>query len=430
MIRDNALAASGLLSLKIGGPSVFPPQPEGVWDMPYNDDKWTESKGEDKYRRGLYTFLRRTAPYPSLLTFDGTSRESCTVRRIRTNTPLQALTTLNDPAFFEASEALAKRVAAEGGSGEQGRIVYAFRLCTGRKPKAAEVDRLASGLERERAYFAQHQSEAAKLAHGDSNLAAWTMLSNALLNLDEAITRKSMNDELETTDPRRISSGKADSWRRLSGALASLLNDNLFAETQGTASCGESEAIIFLFMAGAPSQLDLFDYKPKLNQFDGQPISEDIVKGERFAFIKGTPRLLGTPHSFRKFGQSGAELSNLLPHLSTIVDDVTCIKSLNTTQFDHAPAQIFMNTGHQIPGRPSMGSWLSYGIGTENKDLPAFVVLLSGKSQPDGGKSCWSSGFLPTVHQGVEFRRQGDPGSVPVESGRSQRRSRGDGRSI
>lgn len=190
MIRDAALADSGLLSPKIGGPSVFPPQPEGVWDLPYNDDSWKESKGQDKYRRALYTFIRRTAPYPSMLTFDGTSRESCTVRRIRTDTPLQALTTLNDPAFFEAARALAKRVAVEGGSGEQDRIVYAFRLCTGRKPKPAEMDRLLSGLERERAYFSQHPAEAAKIAGGDANLAAWTMLSNALLNLDEAITKE------------------------------------------------------------------------------------------------------------------------------------------------------------------------------------------------------------------------------------------------
>jgi hypothetical protein len=181
------------------------------------------------------------------------------------------------------------------------------------------------------------------------------------------------------------------------------------AENKGLHHPAKAKSVIFLFQAGGPSQLDLFDFKPKLNQYDGQPISDDIVKGERFAFIKGTPRLLGTPHSFRKFGQSGAELSNLLPHLSTMVDDVAFVKSVNTTQFNHAPAQIFMNTGFQIPGRPSMGSWLSYGIGSENKNLPAFVVLLSGKSQPDGGKSCWSSGFLPTVHQGVEFRRQGEP---------------------
>jgi hypothetical protein len=188
MIRDAALEASGLLSLKIGGPSVFPPQPDGVWDLPYNDDSWTVSKGEDKYRRGLYTFLRRTAPYPSLLTFDGTSRESCTVRRIRTNTPLQALTTLNDPAFFEAAQALAKRATKEGGSDDQARIVYAFRLCTARQPKPAELDRLLQGLERERSYFSQHPAESARL--GDTNLAAWTMLSNVLLNLDETITKE------------------------------------------------------------------------------------------------------------------------------------------------------------------------------------------------------------------------------------------------
>lgn len=181
------------------------------------------------------------------------------------------------------------------------------------------------------------------------------------------------------------------------------------AESPGLHHPAKAKNIIFLFQAGGPSQLDMFDFKPKLNRFDGQPIPDDVVKGERFAFIKGAPRLLGTPHSFRKFGQSGAELSNLLPHLSAIADDVAFVKSVNTTQFNHAPAQIFMNTGHQIPGRPSMGSWLSYGIGTENKDLPAFVVLLSGKNAPDGGKSCWSSGFLPTQHQGVEFRRQGDP---------------------
>ncbi len=191
-------------------------------------------------------------------------------------------------------------------------------------------------------------------------------------------------------------------------ALASVLNQNVFG-ADGLHHPAKAKSVIFLFQAGGPSQLDLFDFKPKLNEFDGQAISDDIVKGERFAFIKGTPKLLGTPHHFRKFGQSGAELSNLLPHLSTIVDDVTFLKSVSTTQFNHAPAQIFMNTGHQIPGRPSMGSWLSYGIGSENKDLPAFVVLLSGKNQPDGGKSCWSSGFLPTTHQGVEFRRQGDP---------------------
>ena len=190
-----------------------------------------------------------------------------------------------------------------------------------------------------------------------------------------------------------------------SAALASLTQGDAFAQKPAA----KAKSIIFLFMAGAPSQLDMFDYKPMLTKYDGQPVPEDVIKGERFAFIKGVPKLLGSPHAFRKFGQSGAELSNLLPHLSTIVDEVAFIKSMNTTQFNHAPAQIYLNTGHQIPGRPSIGSWLSYGIGTENKDLPGFVVLLSGENAPDGGKSCWGAGFLPSTYQGVEFRRAGDP---------------------
>lgn len=167
--------------------------------------------------------------------------------------------------------------------------------------------------------------------------------------------------------------------------------------------------VIFLFMAGAPSQLDLLDPKPRLNQHDGEPIPDEIVKGERFAFIKGTPRLLGSPYSFEKVGQAGVEVSELLPHFKTIVDDVTVVRSVHTPQFNHAPGQIFMNTGHQVMGRPSMGSWLTYGLGSENRDLPGFVVLISGENNPDGGKSCWGSGFLPTVYQGVELRNAGDP---------------------
>jgi hypothetical protein len=205
---------------------------------------------------------------------------------------------------------------------------------------------------------------------------------------------------------RRHFFGQAASLGIGSLGLASLLNESLFAKTDHPA---KAKSIIFLFMAGAPSQLDLFDHKPELNRLDGQPCPEELIKGERFAFIKGVPKLLGSPHPFRKHGQSGAELSGLLPHLSSIVDDIAIIKSMNTTQFNHAPAQIFMNTGHQIPGRPSMGSWLTYGLGSENKDLPGFVVLLSGDSAPDGGKSCYGSGFLPSTYQGVEFRKSGDP---------------------
>jgi hypothetical protein len=196
-------------------------------------------------------------------------------------------------------------------------------------------------------------------------------------------------------------------------ALTSLLNQSLFAgaamalgQPHYPAKC---KSIIYLFMAGGPSQLDLFDYKPSLTKFDGQPCPEELIKGERFAFIKGVPKLLGSPHQFGKCGQSGAELSVLLPHLANVADSVAFVKSLHTTQFNHAPAQIFMSTGHQIAGRPSMGAWVTYGVGSENTDLPSFLVMLSGQNQPDGGRSCWGSGFLPSDYQGVEFRKSGDP---------------------
>jgi uncharacterized protein (DUF1501 family) len=191
-------------------------------------------------------------------------------------------------------------------------------------------------------------------------------------------------------------------------ALWSLLQSEGWAAPQSPVA--RAKRIIFLFMAGAPSQLDLFDHKPALQKFNGDEIpAEYVPKGERFAFIKGAPRLLGSPYQFSRHGQSGAEISELLPETAKLADDLAIVKSLRTTQFNHAPAQIFMNTGSQIIGRPSMGAWLSYGLGSESKDLPGFIVLLSGENAPDGGKSCWGSGFLPTVYQGVEFRSQGDP---------------------
>jgi hypothetical protein len=192
-------------------------------------------------------------------------------------------------------------------------------------------------------------------------------------------------------------------------ALGNVLNADTVTSAKGPMFPGKAKSIIYLFMAGAPSQVDLFDFKPTLQKYDGQNIPDEFVKGERFAFIKGKPKLLGSPFEFARSGKSGAEISELLPHLRNVADDITIIRSMHTTQFNHAPAQIFMNTGFQIIGRPSMGSWMTYGLGSECKDLPGFVVLVSGENQPDGGKACWGSGFLPSVYQGVEFRSQGDP---------------------
>src|SRR5207249_4682612 len=158
-------------------------------------------------------------------------------------------------------------------------------------------------------------------------------------------------------------------------ALTALLDEKLFAQKRDDPLApraphfaAKAKNIIYLFMAGAPSQLDLFDSKPALQKHDGQEIpAEFIPKGERFAFIKGTPRLLGSPFTFKKYGQSGAELSELLPHLATIADDIAIVRSVRTTQFNHAPGQIFMNTGSQVFGRPSLGSWLTYGLGSESR---------------------------------------------------------------
>ena len=166
--------------------------------------------------------------------------------------------------------------------------------------------------------------------------------------------------------------------------------------------------VIYLFMAGAPSQLDLLDYKPKLIELEGKPIPPSVIAGQRYAFIQPDAAVLSPRFKFAKHGQSGAEISAAMPHLASVADDIAIIKSVHTDQFNHSPAQIFVNTGSPIPGRPSMGSWLSYGIGSEAADLPGFVVLKSGGNL-SGGASMWSAGFLPGEHQGVPFRTSGDP---------------------
>jgi hypothetical protein len=170
-----------------------------------------------------------------------------------------------------------------------------------------------------------------------------------------------------------------------------------------------AKAVIFMFMAGGPSQLELFEDKPKLSELHGQAPPESFTKDRRFAFLKGTEKLLGSRRTFAKYGQTQTTLSDLLPHHRKIVDDVCWLTGMHTDVFNHGPAKIFMQTGSPQPGRPSMGSWVTYGIGSESKNLPGFVVLQSGPRGPRGGSALWSSGFLPTKHQGVPFRGQGDP---------------------
>ncbi len=171
----------------------------------------------------------------------------------------------------------------------------------------------------------------------------------------------------------------------------------------------KAKNVIFLYMAGGPSHLELFDYKPQLEKYDGTLPPADLLKGYRAAFINPNSKLLGPKFKFAKYGQSGAEISDLLPNTAKIVDDIAIVKSMVTDAFNHAPGQLLMNTGSMIFGRPSMGAWTVYGLGSESKDMPAFVVFSTGSKGPSGGNSLWGSGFLPTVYQGVQFRNVGDP---------------------
>lgn len=204
-------------------------------------------------------------------------------------------------------------------------------------------------------------------------------------------------------------------------ALASMLNrPSSFAATSSATppSPGRilhhvprAKNVIYLFMAGGPSQLELFDYKPKLIELNNQPIPQSFIEGKRFAFMDSShgTKLLGTRRTFKQHGKSGAWVSDLFPHTAQVVDDISIVKSCQATLFNHAPAKLFMNTGSGQFGRPSMGSWVNYGLGSEANDLPGFVVLQSGPRGPRGGAVNWGSGFLPTTHQGVPLRGTGDP---------------------
>ncbi|APW64071.1 DUF1501 domain-containing protein [Paludisphaera borealis] len=205
-------------------------------------------------------------------------------------------------------------------------------------------------------------------------------------------------------------------------ALRDLLGGGLATAASPTAAKGgnplapkaphfapKAKRVIFLFMAGGPSHLEMFDNKPQLAKFDGTLPPAELLKGYRSAFINPDAKLLGPKFKFAKHGQSGTEVSELLPHLSRVIDDVAVIKGMSTDAFNHAPGQIMMSTGSMIFGRPSMGSWACYGLGSESQDLPGFVVFSTGQKGPSGGNSNWGSGFLPTLYQGVQFRTGGDP---------------------
>jgi len=170
-----------------------------------------------------------------------------------------------------------------------------------------------------------------------------------------------------------------------------------------------AKRVIYLHMSGGPPHLDLFDYKPELVKHSGEDCPASVLEGRRFAFTSGVPKLMGTPRSYAQYGQAGMWMSDAVPNFHEIADDICLIRSMHTDQFNHAPAELLLFTGHARQGRPSIGSWATYGLGTENENLPGFVVMISSGTQPSGGQGCWGSGFVPSVYQGVQCRTKGDP---------------------
>ena len=171
----------------------------------------------------------------------------------------------------------------------------------------------------------------------------------------------------------------------------------------------KAKRVIYLHMSGGPPHLDLFDYKPELVKRDGQFAPDAFVKGKKFAFTSGTPRLMGTPRTFAQYGSGGLWMSDAIPHFQSIADELCVIRSMTTDQFNHTPAELLLFTGSPRQGRPSMGSWVTYGLGTANENLPGFVVLVSSGTQPSAGQAVWGTGFIPSVFQGVQCRSKGDP---------------------
>ena len=453
ILRDAALSASGLLAPEIGGPSVHPPQAAGVYSFTQNTKKWPTDTGPNRFRRALYTMFYRAAPYPLFTTFDAPNFQSVCTRRARSDTPLQALTVANDATFVEMAQGLAARLLREDSAEDPGaRLRRAFMLCLSREPSQKELAILRDYCARQEAGFRNDLANPPRRSFHPSwrnpafhqRLAAATVCAmRAIFNTDNFITREMTKPTMKTMTPQQI----GETERRIThdmtrrhffgrsamglGALA--LNQFLSEDGFGAVKIDPAapmfprppqlpsrvKNVIYLFMAGGPSQLELFDDKPKLREFTGKAPPASFMKGKRFAFLKGNETLLGSVRKFERVGQCGMTLSELLPHHKTIADEVCWLQGMNTDVFNHGPAKLFMNTGVQAPGRPSMGSWVTYGLGSESRNLPGFVVLQSGPRGPRGGSALWSSGFLPTSFQGVPFRSSARPDSESPQSRRS-----------
>lgn len=227
---------------------------------------------------------------------------------------------------------------------------------------------------------------------------------NPRLNLLQAQTRR----QFLQTGSMGLGAAALASLMGTNSAGAASQADNPLAPKQPPQPA-KAKSVIYVHLTGSPPILDLFDYKPELSKHHGENCPDQFLKGKTFAFTSGVPTLLGTPRTFKQYGENGIWMSDAIPHLAEVADELCVIKSMHTDEFNHAPAELLIHTGSARPGRPCIGSWLTYGLGSENQNLPGFVVLISSGVQPNGGTNSFGSGFLPSVYQGVQCRSQGDP---------------------
>ncbi len=440
VVHDIALDVSGLLVEKFGGPSVRPYQPDGyLATLNFPKREYAASHGGDLYRRGLYTFWQRSFLHPTLVTFDAPTREECTVNRVNSDTPLQALDLLNDPIYVEASRVFAQHILGHGHSVPE-QLDWAFVRALGRKPSAEERRTLEGLYRKNLARFQAEPASAQQLTHvGEAPVATQEHSGRARGNDDcraglaESArgNYKKLARGIEMGDfsfmnadiRRRTFLGRGAAGLGLV-ALNTLLNPKLFAATADAQPARwrgivqplhfppKAKRVIFLYQAGGPSHLETFDNKPKLREMNDKEMPESFTKGQQIAQLQGKKLIcFGPQYEFRKFGKSGQEICELFPQIGGIADDICIVRSMWTEQINHDPAHTVMNTGSIIPGRPSMGSWLVYGLGSEAADLPGFVVLMSagkgGQMQPIASRQ-WSAGLLPSKFQGVKLNSIGD----------------------
>ena len=433
VIRDQALALSGLLNDRAGGPGVKPPQPDGLWSaVGYtrsNTARFIADTGDKTFRRSVYIFWKRTSAPPQMSTLDAPSRESCTVRRERTNTPLQALLLLNETQLFLAAKHLAMRTLANDQLQDtRQRIAWLFETVTLRPADEQEIDELAGLVADLSEHYGGDEDARRKIDPG--RFGAIGRLDDCC-QCDVELGRSRyevmpMDPQHQLNLTRRAFFAKGSAGLG-AAALASI-------EQQADAASGARRGLphhapkanraIYLFMSGAPSQMDMWDYKPAMGEMFDKDLPDSVRMGQRLTTMtSGQQRFPIAPsiYQFSPQGSAGTMVSELLPHMSTKVDDIALIKSMHTEAINHDPAITYICTGHQLPGKASLGAWLSYGLGTENENLPAFLVMTAtwtGRKEAQAlYNRLWGKRFLAQQVSGCCAAQQWRPGVVFVQSG-------------